>query len=206
MRKNTHEPHARRLPALLALRSLVADHDSCLRRHLRSRLEGAASPRLPALARRPYRRFPRRPGGALPGPGIADRAVPDPAGASPHGAAPAAHDGGAAAPLVGRAAVSLIPGLAALRARLLGRPSSVLSIPAPLLRAVEPSADGAPHLHRGHLAMALPTGLWPGHAFQRLALSAAPLLPWCGLVVLVSRRPALPQPPPLVGVVAVSIS
>src|SRR5207302_8320016 len=159
MRKNTHEPHARRLPALLALRSLVVDHASCLRRHLLSRLEGAASPRLPALARRPCRRFARRPGGALPGPGIADRAVRGPAAASPHGAAPAAHDGGAAAPLAGRAAVSLAPGLAALRARLLGRPPSVFSILAPALRALDASTDGAADLCRRHLAVAPAAGL-----------------------------------------------
>src|SRR5580704_10343579 len=110
MKKNTHEPHARRLPALLALRSLAPDRAPCLCRRLRSWLEGARPPRLPALARRPGRCLPRRPGGALPGPGIADRAVRCAAPASSYGAAPASDDGGAAPPLVGRAAVPLAPG------------------------------------------------------------------------------------------------
>src|SRR5207253_10965099 len=102
----------------------------------------------------PGRRAKRRHGR-----GIADRAVRGPAAASPHGAAPAAHDGGAAAPLAGRAAVSLAPGLAALRARLLGRPPSVFFILAPARRALDASTDGAADLCLRHLAVPLADGL-----------------------------------------------
>ena len=58
----------------------------------------------------------------LPGPGVADRAVRRPAAPGPHGAAPAAHDGGAAAPLAGRAAVPLAAGFAAAGPHLTGSP------------------------------------------------------------------------------------
>ena len=74
-RRNTREPHARRLPALLAVRPLAPGRAAAHGRRLPARLARAPPPRPPALARRPARRVPRRAGGDLPGPGLADRAV-----------------------------------------------------------------------------------------------------------------------------------
>src|SRR5437879_5710104 len=205
MRKSTHERHARRFPALLAFRPLAPDRAPCLRRRLSSRLACAPPSRLTPLARRSPRRLPRWPGGDLPGPGIADRAVRRPASASPHAAAPAADDGGAAAALVGRAAVPLSARTPATRARLLGRSAPVLSVPAVALWVVDPSADGAAHVHRRHLVLASAAGLRPGCALKRMALLAACLLPRRLVVVLVSRRPAVPQPAPLVALAPVPV-
>src|SRR5690242_16669483 len=105
MRSNTREPHARRLPALLAVRSLAPGRAAACERRLPARLARAPPPRSPALARRPPRRVPRRTRGDRPGPGVARRAAGRPAAPGPYGAAPLAHDDGAAAPLVGRAPV-----------------------------------------------------------------------------------------------------
>src|SRR5690348_7517304 len=104
-RRNTREPHPRRLPTLLAVRPLASGGAAAHGRRLSARLARAPPPRPPALARRPPRRVPRRARGHRPGPGVAGRAVRRPTAPGPYGAAPAAHDGGAAAPLAGRAAV-----------------------------------------------------------------------------------------------------
>src|SRR5262249_32271742 len=151
------------------------------------------------------RGLPGRARGHLPGPGVAARAVRRLAAAGPHGAAPAAHDGGAAAPLAGRAAVPPAPGSAAARPRLLGCPAAVLAAAAPALRPLDPPVDGASPLPRRHLVLAPPRDLRPGPACKRLALPAACLLPRRSLVVLVSRRPALPRPAALVELAPVPV-
>src|SRR5262245_16605649 len=198
MRRNTREPHARRLPALLALRPLAPGRAAAHGRRLPAGLARPPPPRPPPLARRPARRLPRRAGGDRPGPGVAGRAVRRPAPASPHGAAPAAHDGGAAAAVAGCAAAPRAPVPAAARPRVLGRPAAGLAAAAPVPRPVGAPAAGARALRRRHLALALPAGLRPGPALGRLALLAARLLPGHRPAVLVSRRPALPGPAALV--------
>src|SRR5208282_5518450 len=152
------------------------------------------------------RRFPRRARGHLPCPGIADRTVLRPAPASPHGAASAAHDGGAAPRVVGRATVPAAPGPAATHPRELGRPAAGCAVGAPALRQVSAAAAGASPLHRCHLGLALAAGLRPGPALERLALPATHLLPRHGPAVLVSRRPALPGPAALVVLASVPVS
>src|ERR1700752_5543519 len=115
MRSNTREAHARRLPGLLAVRPLAPGRAAPQGRRLSARMARAPPPRPLALPRRPPRRVPRRARGHRPGPGVAGRAVRRPAAPGPYGAAPAAHDDGAAAPLVGRALVPLPPGPATAR-------------------------------------------------------------------------------------------
>src|SRR5262245_23193889 len=205
MRSNTREPHARRLPALLAVRSLAPGRAAAHGRRLSARLARAPPPRPPALARRPPRRVPRRARGHRPGPGVAGRDVCRPAAPGPYGAAPGAHDVGTAAPLVGRAAVPLAPGPATARAQDLGRPMAVRAAAAPALWPPDPPADGARPLRRRHLGLARPTRLRPGPALERLALPAARVLPGDGPRLLVSHRPALPGPAALVALAAVSV-
>src|SRR5262249_29689972 len=101
MKNNTHEPHSRSLPALLALRPLARGRTPSHGRRLPARLARSAPP----LAWRPPRRILRWPGDHLPGPGIADRTVRRLAASGPYAAARAAHDGGAAAFVARRAAL-----------------------------------------------------------------------------------------------------
>src|SRR5262249_17790055 len=157
-----------------------------------------------ALAWGPRRGLLRRPGGCLPGPGVADRTVRGPAPLGPHGAAPAAHDGGAAAAVAGRAAVPFTSGLATTHPRFLGRPLAVRAALSPALRPPDAPADGALSFRRRHLVLARATGLRPGPALGRLALPGARLLPRHGPAVLVSRRPALPRPAALVALAPVA--
>src|SRR5262249_8633067 len=69
---------------------------------------------------------------------------------------------------------------------------------APALRPADTSPAGAPPLRRRHLGLALPAGLRPGPALQRLALPAACVLHRRGAAVLVSRGAASPRPAALV--------
>src|SRR5262249_30727657 len=159
MRSNTREPHARRLPALLAIRSLAPGGATAHGRRLSARLARAPPPRPPALARRPPRPVPQRARGPRPGPCVAERDVCPPAPPGPYGAAPAAHDDRAAAPLVGRASVPLATGPATARAHGLGRPMAVRAPAAPAFSPPDPPALGARPLRRRHLGLARPTRL-----------------------------------------------
>src|SRR5262245_16794711 len=143
MRRNTREPDARGLSALLALRPRAPARAAPVRRRLPARLARPPAPRPRALVRRPARRVPRRARGHLPGPGVARRAARRPAVAGPHAATPAADDGGRAAGVAGRAAAPVAPGPAAARARVLGRAAARLPPAAPALRTVDAPAGGA---------------------------------------------------------------
>src|SRR5262245_61179784 len=143
MRRNTGEPHARGLSALLALRPRAAGRAAPVRRRLPARLARPPPPRPLALARRPARRVPRRARGHLPGPGVAHRAARRPAVAGAYAPAPAADDGGRAAGVAGRAAAAVAPGPAAAAARVLGRAAARLPPAAPALRAVDAPTGGA---------------------------------------------------------------
>src|SRR5437660_257203 len=59
MRRNTREPHARRLPALLAFRPLAPGRAPDHRRRLPAWVAPPSPPRRPAVARRPPRGLPR---------------------------------------------------------------------------------------------------------------------------------------------------
>src|SRR5262249_9499444 len=135
----------------------------------------------------------------------ADRAVRRPAAASPHGAAPAAHDGGAAAPLAGRATVPPAARPAAAGPRPLGRPAAVVAAAEAAVRPTDAPAGGAAHLRRGRMGVARSAGLRPGPALRRLALLAARLFPRRGAAVLVSGRAAVSEPAALVALAAVAV-
>ncbi len=74
-----------------------------------------------------------------------------------------------------------------------------------LLRAADPPGGGPASVCRDHLAVARAGSLRTRPALQRLALSPARLFPGHGPAVLVSRRPAVSQPPALVALASVAL-
>src|SRR5436305_14054713 len=82
--RTSHESHARRLSALVAVRPLAPGRAGPGRRPVPARLAGPAPAEPAAVARRPAERLFGGAGGRLPGPGVADRAVRRAPVASPH--------------------------------------------------------------------------------------------------------------------------
>ena len=170
-------PCSSRLPALLAVRPVAPGRAAVHGRRVPARLARAPPPRPRALAQRPARRVPRRARRHLPRARVAARALRRPAAPGPHGTAPTAHDGGAAAPLAGRAPVPLAPGLAAAGAHSLDRPVTVRAATAPVLWPLEPPADRACFVRRRNLGLARPR-LRPGLAAQTLGTTSSTLASW----------------------------
>src|SRR5262249_49280779 len=166
---------------------------------------GSPSPGEGALARQPVGRLFGGARNRLPGSGLAHRAVRRAVLAGPHAAAFAAHDCRPAAPLAGSAAVPDPPRPSAAGTQVLGRPPVAFPGTPSLLRAADPPGGSAAPLHGHHLAVARAGGLRTRPALRRLALPPARLFPGRGAAVLVSRRPAVPQPPALVVLAAVAL-
>ena len=132
-----------------------------------------------ALAGQPADRFRGWLDRALPGPGVADRAVHVAAAASPHAAAPVADDDRAALALAGCSAVPLAAGAAATDSHLLGRHRSFAAH-----RTFGERFETLTHPVPAWLLFTAATWFWHlppiyelALAFGRLALSSAHLFP-----------------------------